>query len=211
MPESPDRANRIPVNTESKWSVWLLVVTMVVAVPLGMYQSLVNQAEQRSLREAQTLSTIISVFRGYYATNVAGRILGAGGAPITLTDKYHETPGALPIPATLSIELADAIGKAAGDTKFAMAFVSDAPFLNRQRPSADAFQMEALKAFRSNDKLTNFSRLEAAPGGERMRWAVAVKMLPACVACHNTHPDSPVKTWKVGDVRAWIDAQIQAV
>ena len=23
----------------------------------------------------------------------------------------------------------------------------------------------------------------------------------ACVACHNMHPDSPIKTWKVGDVR----------
>ena len=26
-------------------------------------------------------------------------------------------------------------------------------------------------------------------------------MGPACVACHNTHPDSPKRDWKVGDVR----------
>ena len=125
--------------TDKRWRsqnlfvVWLLALTMVVAVPLGMYQSLVNQSEQRSLREAQTLSSVIAVFRAYYATNVAGRILGASGAPITLTDKYHDLPGGLPIPATLSIELAGAIAKAAGENKFSMAFVSDAPFLNRKR------------------------------------------------------------------------------
>ena len=193
--------------TDKRWRsqnlfvVWLLALTMVVAVPLGMYQSLVNQSEQRSLREAQTLSSVIAVFRAYYATNVAGRILGAGGAPITLTDKYHDLPGGLPIPATLSIELAGAIAKAAGENKFSMAFVSDAPFLNRKRAPADPFQMEALKAFRADSGLANFSRLEANADGERLRWAIPVKMLPACVACHNAHPDSPIKTWKVGDVR----------
>ncbi len=187
--------------SQSYLLVWLLAITMVVAVPLGMYQSLVNQSEQRSLREAQTLSTIISVFRAYYATNIAGRIQSAGGATITLTDKYHDIPGGLPIPATLSIELANAIAKAAGENKFAMAFVSDAHFLNRTRPQADTFQMEALRAFRADAKLANFSRLEGGADGERMRWAIPVKMLPACVACHNGHPDSPIKTWKVGDVR----------
>ena len=181
--------------------VWLLAITMVVAVPLGMYKSLLNQSELRGLREAQALSGVIAVFRSYYATNVAGRILGANGAPITLTDKYHEVTGGIPIPATLSIELADAIAKVAGDDKFAMAFVSDAHFLNRTRPAADAFQMEALKAFRADGKLANFSRLEEKADGEHMRWAIPVRMLPACVACHTTHPDSPIKTWKVGDVR----------
>ena len=190
-----------PGRAQNLFLVWLLAITMVVAVPLGMYQSLVNQSAQRSLREAQTLSTIIAVFRAYYATNVAGRILGAGAAPITLTDRYHDVPGGLPIPATLSIELADAIAKAAGENKFSMAFVSDAHFLNRKRPQADAFQLEALKAFRADGKLANFSRLEESADGERLRWAIPVKMLPACVACHNAHPDSPIKTWKVGDVR----------
>ena len=26
-------------------------------------------------------------------------------------------------------------------------------------------------------------------------------MGPACVSCHNTHPESPKRDWSVGDVR----------
>ena len=201
MATAKDARPNLREKIDNRLAVWLLAFTLVVAVPLGMYQSLVNQAEQRSLREAQTLSTIISVFRTYYATNVAGRILGAGGAPVTLTENYHDTPGGVPIPATLSIELGVAIAKAAADDKFSMSFVSDSPFLNRKRPPPDEFQMDALKAFREDDKRANFSRLEKSSDVDRMRWAVPVRMLSACVACHNAHPDSPVKTWKVGDVR----------
>ena len=36
--------------------------------------------------------------------------------------------------------------------------------------------------------------------------AFPIRMSEACVACHNTHPDSPKHDWKVGDVRG-----IQAV
>jgi two-component system sensor histidine kinase/response regulator len=175
-------------------------LAVLIALPLGIYFSLLHQAELRSQREAQALSSVVSVFRAYYASNVAGRILANGGQA-TLTENYHEIPGGVPIPATLSIELGPAIAKASGETGFSMAFVSDAHFLNRQRPAADAFQLEALKAFRADDKLPKFSRFDSSPAGDRLRWAVPVRMLQACVTCHNTHPDSPIKTWKVGDVR----------
>ena len=187
-------------DRQGLWAVWLLVLTLTVVVPLGIYLSLSKQAEARSQREAQALSTVVSVFRSYYATNVAGRILANSGQ-VTLTEKYHDVPGGVPIPATLSIELGAAIAKASGETGFVMSFVSDAPFLHRERPPADAFQLEALKAFRSNSELKKYSRFDATADGERLRWAVPVRMLPACVACHNAHPDSPIKTWKEGDVR----------
>jgi two-component system sensor histidine kinase/response regulator len=177
-----------------------MLLMLVVALPLSIYFSLASQAELRSQREAQALSSVVSIFRAYYATNVAGRIL-SGGGQVTLSENYHQIPGGVPIPATLSIELGDAITKASGETGFAMAFVSDAHFLNRKRPAADAFQLEALKAFRADEKLAKFSRFDTTAQGELLRWAVPVRMLPACVACHNTHPDSPIKTWKVGDVR----------
>jgi len=34
-----------------------------------------------------------------------------------------------------------------------------------------------------------------------VRFVVPIIMGPACVACHNSHPDSPKTDWKVGDVR----------
>jgi PAS domain S-box-containing protein len=192
------------------WALAILFLTLVVALPSGIYFSLIHQAEQRSQREAQALSSVVSVFRAYYATNVAGRII-SGGGKVTLSENYHQITGGVPIPATLSIELGEAIAKASGEDTLSMSFVSDAPFLNRKRLAADAFQLEALKAFRTDETLEQFSRFEATASGDRLRWAVPVRMLQACVGCHNAHPDSPIKTWKLGDVRGIQEVSIPLI
>ncbi|MGO7800509.1 DUF3365 domain-containing protein, partial [Rhizobium ruizarguesonis] len=36
---------------------------------------------------------------------------------------------------------------------------------------------------------------------DTLRFITPVVMGQACVACHNTHPESPKTDWKVGDVR----------
>jgi class 3 adenylate cyclase len=36
---------------------------------------------------------------------------------------------------------------------------------------------------------------------DQVRLITPVTMGPACVSCHNTHPESPKRDWKVGDVR----------
>jgi hypothetical protein len=38
-----------------------------------------------------------------------------------------------------------------------------------------------------------------------LRYAVADRMKPACVNCHNSHPASPRTDWKVGDVRGVLE------
>ena len=36
---------------------------------------------------------------------------------------------------------------------------------------------------------------------DKVRLVAPIIMGATCVACHNTHPDSPKRDWKVGDVR----------
>ena len=38
-----------------------------------------------------------------------------------------------------------------------------------------------------------------------LRYAVADRMQKSCVACHNTHVDSPKKDWQEGDVRGVLE------
>lgn len=95
-------------NTISRWTTLTLILTLVVVVPLGIYFSLDYQARKMSRDEAQSLTNVISIFRSYYATNVAGRIL-SGGGQVTLSENYHQIQDGVPIPATLSIELGAAI------------------------------------------------------------------------------------------------------
>lgn len=172
----------------------------LMAGPIVMYVALVHHAEREALKDARAFSSVISIVRSYYATNVSARILAANGH-VTLSERYSEIPGGVPIPATLSIELGDKIRAEAVERSLQFSFVSDAPFLRRPRPPLSEFQGEALKAFRRQDSAAEYWRVEDNGIASSLRFALPVRMEAGCVACHNAHPDSPVRNWKVGDVR----------
>ncbi|MEY4755700.1 MAG: hypothetical protein RJA34_598 [Pseudomonadota bacterium] len=186
----------------------VVFVTALVALPFVLYFSLRHHAELESMRDARAFSSVISVVRSYYAANVSGRILQNNGV-VTVTDHYHKVPGGVPIPATLSIELGEAIRDKAVDTSLLFSFVSDLPFKQRDRPALDTFQAEALQAFRRDEQQADYWRSELDPAGvPRMRLAIPVRMEAGCVNCHNTHPDSPARDWSVGDVRGIQDVSV---
>lgn len=188
------------------FAVFLLVL---IGLPVVLYATLTRHATTESLRDARAMSQVISQIRTYYADNVAGRVQDHTG-PVTVTEHFREVPGGIPLPATLSIELADAITGSALNHSVAFAFVSDAPFRNRVRPGLDPFQQEALALFRDQPQRQDVWRQEtAADGQQRLRLAIPVIMKDSCVACHNGHPDSPVRHWKVGDVRGLQDIAVQ--
>ncbi|NEQ13228.1 MAG: adenylate/guanylate cyclase domain-containing protein, partial [Moorea sp. SIO3E2] len=51
----------------------------------------------------------------------------------------------------------------------------------------------------------SFFRQEQIQGRSSFRYAEAIIMQPSCIACHNSHPDSPRMDWKVGDVRGVLE------
>ena len=180
---------------------WLaaLVAVALVALPVAVWLDLRNLSDQNLNSQASTLNRVISVFRAYYASNVITRIAEADGLAYPLHN-FRETRGGIPIPATLSIELGNAIGEEQGDVDYR--FVSDFPFANRAPHLLSPFETAALAAFRAsgdpNQILTNVT------GGlvdRTITVAAPVVMQSGCVACHNSHPESPKTDWRVGDVR----------
>jgi signal transduction histidine kinase len=79
--------------------------------------------------------------------------------------------------------------------------VSHFPFTFRKDGGPrDAFEREALARL-SKESGGVFYRFEDFNGRPSLRYAVAITMGKGCVACHNSHSESPKKDWKVGDVR----------
>jgi class 3 adenylate cyclase len=111
---------------------------------------------------------------------------------------YESIPGAIPIPATLSLELGRVIG--AQQENITYRFVSDFPFQNRAPHQLDTFEKDALAALRA-DPEQKIVDTETSLFSDKVRLVAPVMMGPACVSCHNSHPESPKKDWKVGDVR----------
>ncbi|MBN8981340.1 MAG: adenylate/guanylate cyclase domain-containing protein, partial [Rhizobiales bacterium] len=87
-----------------------LVALLLLALPLAVWFDLTHLAETGLRRQASDLNSVISSVRGYYATNVVGRILSSL-EPTKVVHNYESVPGAIPIPATLSLELGKVIGE----------------------------------------------------------------------------------------------------
>jgi adenylate cyclase len=175
----------------------LLVAALLLGLPLAVWLDLRNLNQTDLRRQAANLNSVITSIRGYYASNVVARVLAAPGRT-AVAPNYEEIPGAIPIPATLSLELGRVISEQQSNIGYR--FISDYPFKNRAPHTLDEFERNALASLRQqpNQILTDDSTSLLS---SRMRLISPIIMESACVACHNTHPDSPKRDWKVGDVR----------
>jgi PAS domain S-box-containing protein len=180
--------------------LWLLLISLLL-LPVIMFKSVSNATIAQMELQAQEVSTLASGIRAYYADNVIARLQAADGRAV-YTENYRDVHGGIPIPATLSIELGALFDNAHSDGRIAYEFLSDYPFAKRVSRPLDPFERDALKAFRQNLQQKTYTQLQGnGLGRSSYRLATPVLMRKACVTCHNTHPDSPKRDWKVGDVR----------
>jgi hypothetical protein len=183
-----------------RW-VTALIILALVALPVAVWLDLRNLSDQALRLQATSLDSIISEIRAYYSRNVVARVQQSPGQTQTL-DNYHDVPGAIPIPATLSIELGDVISKTEGN--IAYRFVSDFPFANRPRHVLDTFETRALSTFRAPDgSARNLAVTSGSIFDRQIRIVTPVIMGASCVACHNSHPKSPKHDWSVARPRGW--------
>jgi adenylate cyclase len=179
------------------WLTGGVVAVLLLALPVAVWLDLTNLADTALRRQAADLNSVVSSVRSYYAANVVGRVLAHPGET-RVVHNYETIPGAIPIPATLSLELGKVIGEQQENIHYR--FVSDFPFRNRSPHQLDGFEIDALKSLRNNpdQKIVEATR---SMFSDSVRLIAPVVMAPACVSCHNVHPESPKKDWKVGDVR----------
>jgi class 3 adenylate cyclase len=175
----------------------VLVVLLLAGLPIAVWLDLRDLSESALRRQTSNLNSAISSIRAYYAKNVVERVLASHGTTQVLPN-YEEVPGAIPIPATLSLELGKVISEQQSNIVYR--FVSDFPFKNRAVHPLDEFERNALTALRAHpdQQLTDVSW---SLFDNKVRHITPILMGATCVTCHNSHPDSPKRDWKVGDVR----------
>jgi adenylate cyclase len=180
----------------------ILVLTLMFCIGLGialanmrsLSSSLIEaQARQGAELYIQTLNQAIDLY-SFAAVDRAKTVDG-----VEVTHAYLSENGAIPLPSTFAIELGDRISDQDTDM-VSVRFYSDYPFPWRKDGGPkDAFESEALKHLRDNPKEA-FFWTEKDDGHVMFRYGKASIMKPTCVACHNTHPQSPYRNWEVGDV-----------
>lgn len=60
----------------------------------------------------------------------------------------------------------------------------------------------------SRDPVKPYIRFVETGQGLLLRYATADLMRPACIECHNSHPQSPRRDWKTGDLRGILEVSL---
>jgi serine/threonine protein kinase len=181
-----------------------LLVAIVLGSALGFWHlSRLSAALVRfsALRGAAQQSEMFDAVNDLYSAEVVDR---AKRANVEATDRYLAHPTAIPTPATFTIELGRRIS-AQSQHGVQVRLYSDFPFPSREGGGPrDDFEREALRQLRERPEEPYF-RFEEFLGRPALRYATARRMKESCVNCHNTHPESPCREWKVGDVRGVLE------
>jgi hypothetical protein len=175
----------------------LAAVTLGSAVGLWHLTRLSEQlVRSTALESAAQESEMLDVFNNLYSSKVVERLQSHG---VVVTHDYATRIGAIPLPATLTIESGEEFGR---QSKTGMLFrlYSDHPFRSRKDGGPrDDFERVALDDLR-RDPARSVYRFEVYQDRPSLRYATARVMRADCLGCHNKDPNSTKQDWQVGDV-----------
>lgn len=191
------------------WGVTIKVLVpavVVVCVTAGVivcvtWHNTREAAIAQSVSNAEKTILQYTTLRAYYTTHVVQKV--ADQRALRVSHDHKGRTDTIPLPATLIHDLGEELAHA---NSAQLRLYSAHPFPNRRDRKLDEFGLEALAYFQKNPDGGTFTRVTRINGEETVRVAVADRMVSqACVNCHNQHPDSPKKDWKVGDVRGVLE------
>jgi len=178
----------------------LALIAMIAAIGLIVPRQIDADTQATATENAlQTIAQFKSV-RDYYNTAIVPKIRGT--QDLKLTHLHANDPKGVPIPATFMLDMSGRLQ----DKGVSLSFYSPYPFPERAGRKTDDFQKAAWDQFLKTPD-TPYIQRATVNGKEVVRVAVGDRLGEACVACHNSHPQSPKKDWKVGDVRGVFEIQ----
>jgi PAS domain S-box-containing protein len=162
-----------------------------------------EQDKEDAFFEAQRFAEYIRTFRAYYTDDILNKVKQHSDLKVNFDHK--DKSDTIPLPATVVHDLAELFTSRAD---MSVQMYSNFPFPNRATRVLDDFQEESLKFILQNpDK--PYAKEDIVDGRVVYRSAFADFLSKdACVNCHNTHPDTPKTTWKLGDVRGVIEVTL---
>lgn len=185
-------------------SQFSLLVFPAVLVIVGLaawtiHQHNVTRLEDKLVKRAQSISLQILADRDYYTRVLVPRVLELGGH---ISAEYSQTHGHFPLPVVFIQEASDRIVAQGG--LFQSRLISPWP-INPQRGVSDSFQREAFHVLQGNPT-GSFYRLDQVDGRTVFRYLTADRATSqSCVDCHNTHPLSIKRDFKLNDVMGGLE------
>jgi serine/threonine protein kinase len=152
--------------------------------------------QSTALESAAQQSEMLDVVNAFYSAQVVDRLQSHG---VVISHDYATRKGAIPLPATFTIEYGQQIGERS-KTGIMFRLYSDHPFRTRKQGGPrDDFERAALADLRRNPDTPVF-RFETFRDRPSLRYATARRMEANCIGCHNGDANSTKRDWKPGEV-----------
>ncbi len=192
------------LNVLHRRTISVLVLILVISVAsLLLYidhlQS--NLVSLSALKYAETYTQTLKEFRKIYTSDVIARL---DSENVKVTHDFENIPGAIPLPATLSMKFGERIAKTNDGIESHLYSPLPFPWRKESGGLKDNFARDAWE-FLSKNKDKPFYRFENYKGRLSMRYATSDILQTSCVDCHNSYPGTPKNDWKVGDLRGIIE------
>jgi hypothetical protein len=157
---------------------------------------------------ADALHLVMDSDRTVYTKMIVNRLVKQ--EKVIKASEHFEDDKALALPAQMfrfGAELVAKRSEAMPDVDFSYSLQSLWPVNKQNAPKTDA-EKEGLKYVVEN-KGKNYYTTETL-GGKKYFTAIYpdIGVAPVCVACHNAHPDTPKKDFKLGDVMGGVVIRI---
>ncbi|MGI0480106.1 PAS domain-containing protein [Geminocystis sp. CENA526] len=179
----------------------ILLIIIIINFALEI-RALDDSIIEKAIESSRLISESMINARDIYSTEVVAKLNDI--PEVNFSHNYSSFPNHAPIPASFLMELSEKIRQS--NPELIVRYYSDYPFPWREKEGGvkDDFQKSALQNIRQNPSQP-FYREEKIKGVPFFRYGVGDVMKPSCVECHNRHPDSPKRDWKVGDVRGVLE------
>ncbi len=157
----------------------------------------IRQLRNSAAQSADVISQQISSARTYYAKQVVGK-LKKEVESVSFDPGYHNIAGAIPPPATFVREIAESLNDS---SECQTSLLSKWP-INSSMGLSPGPSTRAWEALRKNPSkpYQEFVLAESGEGAELFHAVADTASVQSCVTCHNTHPNSPKKDFRLGEL-----------
>ncbi len=161
----------------------------------------------RARENATGITVQITADRAYYTKNVIGK-LKKEWPDFKADQYYHDTEGAIPLPATFVQEVSEEINSS-GQYRYELLSKWN---INEEKGLKTEFQERAWHKI-SQSPAESYSEIAPRGAGETLavdiKYAIAdLASAPACVSCHNAHAESPKNDFALNDVMGVLVATV---
>lgn len=178
--------------------IGLSMAAVALFVPPMIQEGVHSLAKETALERVKQFRTV----RGIYSRDIVKKV--AAHPDFTASPLHIDQANIIPVPATFIHNISEAISQEGLSLKF----YSPYPFKNRAGRKLDAFAQKAWVQL-INDPKTVVTEESKVNGKTVVRVAVGDTLSQdTCVNCHNSHPLSEKRDWKLGDLRGIFEVTV---